>query len=195
MKTLRPLIPGISLSALAAISLCSCATTKPADYLAPGFSPAEVTSVAVLPMVDNRIDKRTRMDLAKAAKPWIKSMLKYKGYPHNFLTEPAPSPYPRSAATPPSPSWISNLPSGNDRWVLLMILNDSSSQLTFGSTGNAEVQGYLFDKSKGTVLWREQATGRCGQGGLIGMTMIGLMEVSAVQTATCQALNTLPSKK
>ena len=65
-------------------------------------------------------------------------------------------------------------------WLLIMALIDSNSRLTFGSTGNAEVAGFLVDQQCHQLIWRNRKVQQTGQGGLIGMTMKGMMEEGAI---------------
>jgi hypothetical protein len=94
----------------------------------------------------------------------------------------------------PSESWIRKLGPENARWVLILALEDSTSHLTFGSTGSAIVMGTLFDKQKGKLVWRAIDTGRAGQGGLLGMAMKSAMTEVAIEDAVI-ALDSMVEKR
>jgi hypothetical protein len=57
------------------------------------------------------------------------------------------------------------------------------------------MSGYLFDKTSGSVAWRNREVAQIGHSGIAGMLIKGLMEEGAVQQATMQMLQTLPSRK
>lgn len=75
-----------------------------------------------------------------------------------------------------------------DRFVLVAFLTDFAGKLTFGTTGTADVSGYLVDRRAGKLVWHGRGVGKVGQGGLIGM-MIG--KTNAAADATMQALATM----
>jgi hypothetical protein len=183
-------------AAAVAIGLVSCATPIP-DQLLPGFTPAEVDHVAVLPVLDNRIERAKARDYQKwVIREEVEPSLKHKGYSFTIYTDPSlVASVTRPQLANPSPEWIARLEPKHERWILLVAVNDSTAKLTFGSTGNAELQGFLFDKVRKSVVWREQAIGREGQGGLIGMTMIGVVERSAVEKAAKNVMASLPKRK
>jgi hypothetical protein len=90
------------------------------------------------------------------------------------------------------PAWIKRLGTPSSRWVMVVCLLDVHSKLTFGSTGNAEISGYLFDKEKPELVWSGKSVGRAGQGGLLGMTMKGAMKSAAMGTAVVNLVDLLP---
>jgi hypothetical protein len=181
---------------LVAVSMSGCATTKPADFVMDGFDSAAVDSLAVLPVLDHRIDKKKQLKLDDWVMPIAKRSLKKLGYAYSLEKD-------RSVLLgisqddleAPTNDFIASLPPSNARWILILSLEDSTSKMTFGSTGNAEMSGYLFDKEIGQITWRNKEVGQAGQGGLIGMTMKGLMERSAIEMAAGQMFQALPSRK
>jgi hypothetical protein len=80
----------------------------------------------------------------------------------------------------------------SERFVLVVFLTDYSSRITFGSTCNAEVVGYLVDKHAGSVVWRGKGVGASGQGGLAGMMMKRLNDRGAVETAVAELIASFP---
>jgi hypothetical protein len=93
------------------------------------------------------------------------------------------------SATPP---YVKKLGPAADRWVMVVFLDDIASKMTFGSTGNAELSGYLFDKESGELIWRGKGVGQAGQGGLMGMTMKGMMKGEALGAAIANLLAGIP---
>lgn len=90
------------------------------------------------------------------------------------------------------PDWIRKLGPSDSRWVMVIGLGEAHAQMTFGSTGNAEVIGYLFDRQSGTVLWNGTGVGQAGQGGLAGMAMKGMMKGMALDSAVANLLTGIP---
>ena len=88
--------------------------------------------------------------------------------------------------------WIKRLGPAKSRWVMVLMLVDVTTKLTFGSTGNAEVAGFLYDKETGTLVWRDKGIGKAGQGGLIGMCMKGMMDEAAISNAMNNLLASIP---
>jgi hypothetical protein len=100
----------------------------------------------------------------------------------------------RDALDAPTPEFIMALPPESAKWVLLLVLHDARSKMTFGSTGNAELSGYLFDREGGALVWRNKETAKVGQGGLLGMAFKGGMQKSAVTQAAQAVLGTFPAR-
>jgi hypothetical protein len=90
------------------------------------------------------------------------------------------------------PEWIKRLEPADARWVMVIGLNDVHIKMTFGSTGNAEVIGFLFDKQDGSVVWKGKGIGQAGQGGLLGMAVKGVMSEAAIETAIFNLCNGIP---
>jgi hypothetical protein len=188
---------GITLICILFIALISgCATTKPADFIMTGFDCTTVDSVAVLPVLDQRIDKSKQLDLDDWVLPIAERSLKKLGYSYNIERDRSLlSNISQDDLEAATGNFIASLPPVGSRWTLVLALDDSSSKMTFGSTGNAEMSGYLFDKKNGQLTWRNKELGRMGQGGLIGMMMKGMMERGAIEQATIQMFQTLPNRK
>ena len=77
---------------------------------------------------------------------------------------------------------------------MVFAVHDVTRRLTFGSTGNAEISAYLYDREKAALVWHDKGLGQAGQGGLLGMALINLMDESALQMATGNALMSLPKR-
>jgi hypothetical protein len=80
------------------------------------------------------------------------------------------------------------------RWVMVVSLGDVTSKVTFGSTGNAEVSGYVYDKQDGKLIWKEKGVGQAGQGGLVGMMMKGMMKSAALNSAIDNLMRSVPKR-
>ena len=91
------------------------------------------------------------------------------------------------------PDWARKLGPPEARWVMVVCLGDVISKMTFGSTGNAEVSGYLFDKETGETLWKGHGVGQAGQGGLAGMMIKGAMKSAALEAAVHNLIGSMPT--
>jgi|GEM_PF-874606 len=194
-RTAQGLMKCVALNGMVLLVLMSgCAgTTRPADFILTGFDCTSVQSVAVLPVLDLRIDQSSKLDLDDIILPIAESTLENRGYSPNLQKDRALlANVTGDDLDAPTRDFIASLPPASSRWVLVLALNNSSSSLTFGSTGTAEVSGYLFDKDSGQLVWREKEVGQAGQGGLLGMAMIAMMESQAIQQATMKIFGSLP---
>lgn len=182
------------LMVVCSMSLSGCVSAvKPPTMTATGFQAQVIDQLVVLPVVDHRIDKSSGLDLDGLVLPLAERHLTDKYYPYTVVRDGAMI----QQVTPvllesPSRDWLSTLGPLGSRWVLLLVLEDVSSSVSFGSTGHAELSGYLFDKDQRTVVWRNKELSRVGQGGLIGMAMKGMMEPTAIKAATNEMFRALP---
>ncbi len=77
---------------------------------------------------------------------------------------------------------------------MVLVVGELSRKITFGSTGNAEVSVAVLDKQAGNVVWKDKALGRAGQGGLMGMLMVSMMDDDALAQALGQVMYKFPKK-
>ena len=176
------------------MSLGGCVSAvKPPTVMVASFHASAIDQLVVLPVVDHRIDTSSGLDLDGLVLPLAERQLTDKYYLHTIVRDRAMIQQITPAVLEsPSRDWVSTLGPSGSRWILLLVLEDSSSSFSFGSTGNAEMSGYLFDKEQRTVVWRNKELSRVGQGGLIGMAMKGMMEHTAVRVATNEMFRALP---
>jgi len=175
--------------------LAGCATQRPADYMRAGFDARQIDRITVLPVVDHRIDQSKPLNLDSWVLPLTEQILKHKGYLYSVERDrSAVSDVSRDALESSPPDFIASVSPKGAKWVLLLALEDSTSKMTFGSTGNAEMSGYLFDTALGQTVWKNKEAAQVGHGGLVGMLVKGMMEQGAVETATALVLHTLPKR-
>jgi len=176
--------------------ISGCATTaktKPADFMASNFNYKTQQVISVLPVLDHRIDQSKQLSLDDWILPMAEDFLKKRGYYYSIHRE-------RSlvlnissdALESPTKEFITSLKPASSNLVLIFVLEDSTSKMTFGSSGNAEMSGYLFDKVDANLIWRDKEVAQVGQGGLAGMLIKKWMEEGAVQQAAMKVLQTLP---
>jgi len=95
----------------------------------------------------------------------------------------------------PDAAWVGQLGAPEVRWAMIVSLVDvTSSMVFFGSTGNAEVIGYLYDKKDGTLVWRDKGAAQVGQGGFIGMALKSEMDEAALAEAIDRLFASFPQR-
>ncbi|MCK4565330.1 MAG: hypothetical protein KAU94_11735 [Verrucomicrobia bacterium] len=173
-----------------------CVMTKLADYMHEDFDAQSIETVHVLPVLDHRIDQSKSLKLDKWVHPVVERSLKQRGYSSSFHTDPALAAWiSRDMLESPNSEFVARLQPQAAKWILLLVLEDSQSKMSFGSTGTAEMSGYGFNKETGEMVWRDKEVGKCGQGGLAGMMVKGFMERSAIEMATTEVLQTIPVRE
>jgi hypothetical protein len=172
---------------------CGGGQLKKAIYLDTGFQPQGISQIVLLPAVDARVDKSREVDLQKLIRGNGQNILNHKGYQVQFSDNIGEaSQIIEDDLKSGDPKWIKQLGPPEARHVMVLVLVDVTAKLTFGSTGNAEVAGFLFDKETGTIVWRDKGIGQVGQGGLLGMAMKGLMAGSAIEVAMGNLMASIP---
>jgi hypothetical protein len=155
---------------------------------------AAIQSITILPTVDLRSGKKASVNLTKIGKRAAND-LKHKNYPAVLADSTgAVGEIVEEDLTQPKADWIKRLGPPSDRWIMVVCLFDVYSKITFGSTGNAELSGYLFDKETGEVIWSGKGVGQAGQGGLAGMTFKGMMKGAALDAAVYNLLGSVPKR-
>jgi hypothetical protein len=155
---------------------------------------ASIDQVVVLPVVDNRAGKKDKVSLDSIRKAAIEN-LKHKNY---TVTEAdkvgTVGDIAEEDLNDANPTWVKRLGPPDSRWVLVIALDDVHSKITFGSTGNAEVVGFLFDSQDGTLVWKGTGVGQAGQGGLMGMAFKGFMSGAALDNAMANLMSGIPKR-
>ena len=172
-----------------------CSTTPPKPlYSAAGFQPESMDTVYILPVVDSRADKKLGLNVEPLQRIMFND-LKRKRYHVEVVRD-------RSLVDGindedlknPTQDWVKAAGPTDARWVMVLAVTELSRKLTFGSTANAEVVLVVLDKQTGTVVWRDKALGQAGQGGIIGMFMVSMMEDEAMNFAMYGIMVKFPKK-
>lgn len=182
---------------LSVLILIGCATAKQPIFLSSIFGQERVENITVLPVVDLRFNKESELPkLDKWVLGEVKSKLKRKEYTFTIASDTSfVDNITEEDLQEVDAEWVKNLGPSGSRWVIVIALLDAKSKLTFGSTGNAEVSGYLFDKKEGSMVWRDKGIGKVGQGGLVGMLLKGSMLRDAIKKATVDLMNSFPKNE
>ncbi len=176
---------------LSALCLFLCFTSCTPGYVAPLYQDAEFAKmrlaepIYLLPFVDLRVDKTKNLNLDDNAMRRLSPSFEKKGY--GPLKAVKDRKWVESLVeddfTHPDSSFLAVLGPEKAHYLFCPVLHDFKSKLTFGSTANAEVSGYIVDKKRGKIVWRHKGIGQAGQGGLMGMAMKGIVEEEAVNNA------------
>jgi len=179
-----------------ALLFTGCATTLPQPlHMTAGFQPESMDAVYILPVVDARADKKLSLNLDRLQHNMADS-LKQKRYQVVVLTDSKlVAGITDEDLKDPSTDWVKTIGPSESRWVMALAVGELSRKLTFGSTGNAEVNLFIFDKQTGTVVWEDKGLGRAGQGGLLGMMMVGMMDEAAIEEAMNQVMFKFPKRQ
>jgi hypothetical protein len=191
--------PAQTLLVILAVALlasgCVAPPLKPAIQRSDNFRPMEIEQITLLPILDGRLDTAAKLDTEPLGRR-VEEILKNKKY----AVVRAPTATHLDAFTPlalqsPTSEWIQTLPPSDGRWVMLLRVDDVNSKIVFGSVGSAELSGYLFDKKAGEMVWHDKGIGRAGQGGLLGMAMLGMMESAAMEAALGNLTASIPKRE
>lgn len=184
--------------ALAALLLTTIYALECAAKKSPAIPPdpkfMAIQNISVLPVVDARAGKKARLNMEKLQSRAVNVLKKkrYSASAGSFSGEIGE--IDEEDLQSALPAYIKKLGPANARWVMVICLQDVASRITFGSTGNAEVSGYLFDKNRGELVWQGKGVGQAGQGGLAGMAMKGLMNSAALDSAVYNLFGGIPNR-
>jgi hypothetical protein len=178
-----------------AIIFSGCASPRPL-FLSPAFQHDKIDNIVILPVADIRFNKDKLVVSDKWVRETFGRQLRRKHYRYQSTSDRSfVANITEEDITKADPAWISTLGPSEARWVLLPAIHESSSKLTFGSTGQAEVSAALYDKQNHTMIWRHKVVAKVGQGGLIGMAMKGSMEGQAIAQGFTKVITALPKAR
>ncbi len=167
---------------------------KKKEKLPPDPRFAAIQNISVLPVVDARAGKKAGVNMEKLQGGVVRTLKKK----HYSVGAASSSGEVGEIAVEDiegaDPKYLKKLGPSGERWVMVVFLDDVASKITFGSTGNAELRGFLFDKDTGDLIWKDRGVGQAGQGGLMGMTMKGMMKGAALDAAVSSLLASVPKR-
>lgn len=175
--------------------MASC-EPKSAIFLEPWFQFSSIDRIILLPPVDARIDKKIKVNLQKQLLEKTEKILRKKGYQvgqSDVIGEVGE--IVEEDLKDAKSEWIQRLGPAEAHWIMVLCLVDVTSKLTFGSTGNAEITGYLYDKKAGKMIWRNKGVSQVGQGGLVGVVLKSGMDESAISLAIYELLKSIPKRQ
>lgn len=175
---------------LTGVCAVECAAKKNQDIPARFVA---IQNVFVLPIVNARAGKKAGVNMDNLQESVV-NIVKRKHYPVSAAGVGDAGQIAEEDLQTALPKVIGKLGPADARWVMVVCLEDVASKVTFGSTGNAELSGYLFDKQSGELIWQGKGVGQAGQGGLIGMPLKGFMNSAAIGSALDNLFAGLPNR-
>lgn len=169
--------------------LAGCAVTQPAFYRASEFKPESIDQITLLPAVDARIDKDVAVNLEDRLRGEAATILKRKGYAvvlSGISRETAELTNDNLRTT--DPALIKRLGPPGARRIMVLALIDLN---VVGNTDKVEVSGFLYDKEKGSLLWRDTTICLVGDGGIFGVLVNdrrGDIDVSAAVSSLLESI-------
>lgn len=172
---------------------CSTVPKMPIK-LDPGYNSKNIDTIVLMPVVDRRVNKKSKIDLEKAIRIPAKKILMKKGY--NVLT---PSSFSDGTAITAenvgemNVDELSNLGPNNEKALLFMYVDDIlDDYIVLAYTYKVEATGSLIDKKDRVELWRDKGIGSSGQGGLISGVLAGVYQYEATSMCLNDMFCTLP---
>lgn len=166
-----------------------CAVTQPAFYRASEFKPESIGQITLLPAVDARIDKQVAAHLEEPLRQKAATILKRKGYPVVLSDSRESAALTGDSLRAADPALIKRLGPPDARWIMVLALIDLN---VVGSNDKVEVAGFLYDKEKGLLLWRDSTICLVGDGGIFGGLINDKKVDLAVSTAVDSLLGSIP---
>jgi hypothetical protein len=185
----------LGLIVLLLLILAGCTTTKPAIKIDPSFSEMQIESLALLPVIDRRVDKSYEIDLENKVRLAAKEILEKKGYavimPATFAEGRNVDP---AEAAAMGVNDLTSLGPADPKTIVLIYIEDIlSSYKVLSYAFKIEATASIISKEKQSELWRNKAVGKSGQGGLISGITQGLDRSSAVGSCLGELFSNLPN--
>jgi hypothetical protein len=195
--------PRLSSTWIAFLFVCIVGCSpKNAIFLDPNFQLTNINKITVLPVVDVRVDTSIAVNMEKQIREKVMYLLKAKGYRTTLsdslgdvglITE--------DILKSSKPQFIRRLGPPQDRWIMVLMLIDVAQEIkiTSNPTGIAEVAGFLFDKEKGVITWRDKGISKVSDvvGGLfpIAWAMVWGMDEQAISVAMDNLMSSFPENE
>jgi hypothetical protein len=144
-----------------------CVTTEPAFYRASEFKSEFIDQITLLPAVDARADKAVAVNLEDWLRVEAAKNLESKGYAvllSSITRGTSELTYDKLRAA--DPALIKRLGPPGGRWIMVLALVDLN---VIG--GKVEAAGFLYDKEKGALLWRDTSICLVGREGWVFGTL------------------------
>jgi hypothetical protein len=186
-------------SAVAA-ALCGCVTPSKPDpsYVSEDFGRAEIRQLAVLPLLDARLDRSEKLNQRKmdrGIKKFTRSPLRKRGYEPSYFAELQLPAVPSGLLEHPDAELLKSLCPPGQRYCLLFVLEDLSQRRNFLSseTGTVLAMG-IVDATQGTVLYHDMDVRRESSGGTLGLAMAGTTQYNSMIFSVEAMVKKLPSR-
>ena len=162
---------------------------------------AIIERITLLPIVDARVDKKVKLNLNTGILPLRTIAGQFLRTRHYKVTlgnsEASIGELALADLQEAKPSFIKQLGQPSDRWVMILVVTDTSSkavQLT-GRQGSATLLGFLFDKEAGILIWDGTSEGDSFERGLINLGDKKGTEYNAGMYAIDRLFKSLPKQE
>jgi hypothetical protein len=178
------------------VLLSGCSTVpKMPIKLDPNFKSKNIDTIVLMPVVDRRIDKKSKVDFEKVLRIPAKKILEKKGYavvmPGSFSDNSAIT---ADNVGEMNIGELSNLGPMNERALLFIYVDDVlDDYIVLAYTYKIEATGSLIEKRERIELWRDKGIGKSGQGGLISGPLSSLYQYEANSMCLNDMFCTLPA--
>lgn len=183
----------IVMAGLVLSSGCSTVPKMPIK-LDPSYSTKGIDTIVLMPVIDRRVDKKSKLDVENVIRIPVKKILVKKGYdvvmPSSFSETGSIS---ADNVAEMNTDELSGLGPDNTRALLYIYVDDVlDDYIVLAYSYKIEATGSLIDKNDRIELWRDKGIGTSGQGGLISGVLAGLYQASAVSICLDDMFCTLP---
>lgn len=164
-------------------------------YLDESFSSSDVGEISVLPPADLRKDltiEVTKLD--EIGSKVAEKLLQKRGYKYLFRKDyGSVTSITEDDVEYMDPEWVSLLGEDEDRWVLLLVLEDLVT-MKGQNAFTARCSGYLFDRAVSKAMWRHETTKSVGAPGLGALMVKKMGRGATVRQCFEELLETLPDR-
>ena len=186
------LIPTLIVLCLAG---CTWAPYEAPDFVSSDFKADKIDYLFVMPILDFRIDKEEQLPPDEWFHEIIQTPLERKNYRYHMIKDRSWIAGIREEKfKKPNPVWLADMGPSEAKWLFFIVIHDVTSKLTLGSTGNAEMSGFIFDKIAGKLVWQNRVAAQTGRGGLLGLALKGTMAETAISIGIHEIIEGLPVK-
>lgn len=182
----KPCLKGLLPVGLAAILVTSCGTpSAPPLQSAQGFNLAQMDEVYLVPVVEARVDRKSKTDVNRIVQKRAAMWLKIRGYKPQLVEDASTiAGITGDDLREAKGEWITRIGPAGARWMMVFAIEELKKQATLGAAANAEMTLTIVDKQAGAVVWRDKTLGQFGMAGPVA----GLASLLAPGAAEHDAL-------
>lgn len=175
--------------------ICAVECPGKAKKVPPDPKFTAIQNISVLPISDIRAGDKTNVDVEWLQGMVVRMLDKQKHYPASAAsTSGDAGQIAVEDLESATPSYVKELGPVDARWVMVICLNDVAQKIGFGSTTNAELSGYLFDKDNGELVWKGKGMGQRHEGTLMALMTRGTLKKESLGLAAANLLKGMPNR-
>jgi hypothetical protein len=181
------------LIALVLLAGCATTSTRTALFHNPTFVAGSVDSVTVLPVIDYRTGRKLTKDISEVCFRGYKNALNRKGYRFEMIKDQACMPeLQRGTLAAISGTQLNDICPGTGNWVFISaVIRQERKPQFLAIKGEAVIEGYLYDRTSGELLWQDQAIGS----EMGGVLLSGMVDTMSLERAASDLLLSFPSNE